>query len=270
MKYSDFDKRMKENYENRSKTFLTRRIPVIVRVDGKAFHTFCKRFVKPYDQFLNNALATVLKHLCENIQGAKIGERHSDELSILLTDYETLQTDAYFNYNTQKISSVVASMATAEFCRILAMTSFKTRHHGDWIEKEHISWDEKWPTFDARCFNIPKEEVANYFWWRMQDAKRNSVSMQAQSKFSHKELQGKNSNQMQEMLWQTHNINWDNLPQRQKIGDLCLKTKVQKIIEQGPDEGQLAERNVWVIEGSPKARSELGEIIDPLVNQHEE
>ena len=146
MKYTDLDKRMKENYENRAKTYLTRRIPVIVRVDGKSFHTFCKRFKKPYDNFLNDALAQVLKHLCENIQGAKIGERHSDELSILITDYDSLQTDAYFDYNTQKISSIVASMATAEFCRILAQWPYQGKT-GEYREFQ-ISWDEKWPTFE--------------------------------------------------------------------------------------------------------------------------
>jgi len=260
MKYTDLDKRMKGNYENRDKTFLTRKVPVITRIDGKAFHTFCRRFEKPYDQFFNDAMADVLKHLCENIQGAKMGERHSDELSILITDYDSLQTDAYFDYNTQKISSVVASMATAELCKILSSGGALNRR---------ISWEESWPCFDARCFNIPREEVGNYFWWRMLDAKRNSVSMNAQANFSHKALQGKNSNEMQEMLWGECDINWNDLPQRQKVGDLCLKTQIDKEIEKGPDAGLTVKRNVWVIEGSPKTRSELAEIVEPFVSYHE-
>jgi tRNA(His) 5'-end guanylyltransferase len=236
--------RMKDFYEGRSKTFLARRTPVIIRIDGKAFHTFCKRFERPYDHFLNTALNKVALHLCQNIQSVKFAERHFDEISLLLTDYDNFQTDAYFDYNVQKICSVAASMATAEFCRQLAKTSFKPRHNGDWIDKEYIGWEESWPCFDARCFNIPEAEVENYFWWRMLDGTRNSISMQAQSKFSHRELQGKNSNDMQEMLFQEHGINWGNLPQGQKVGFVF-----KKIDHKGS--------RVWVEEGSPSKRTGL-------------
>ena len=270
MKHSEFDIRMKENYENRSKVFLTRRTPVIVRIDGKSFSHFCKRFEKPYDQFLNNSLAQVLKHLCENIQGVKIGERHSDELSLLLTDYETLQTDAYFDYNVQKISSVVASMATAEFCRQLminerhfdkASPNFKELYN----KKTYISVSEPWPCFDARCFNIPKEEVANYFWWRMLDAKRGSINMVAQSKFSHKQLQNKSCDEKQEMLFQEHGINWAKLPQGEKVGFICLRKPVDKPIEKGPRAGEVIQRNVWKAEPSPANITDLRALVSEFV-----
>jgi tRNA(His) guanylyltransferase len=278
----DLGNRMKEDYEKRSRCYLTRRTPVIVRVDGKAFHTFCKRFEKPYDAFLNDSLNQVMKNLCSNIQGAKFGERHSDEISILITDFDTIDTDCYFDYAIQKMCSVISSMATAEFCKCLVLgeanrkatfsrpvnspeeleerTAFQKR-----FSKVILSDEESWPTFDARCFNLPEHEISNYFWWRMLDAKRNSISMLAQSKFSHKELQGKNSNEMQEMLWQNHDINWNNIYQGQKIGFTCEKKMIDKPIPAGPNAGETVKRNVWEIIESPSSKTELDKRIAGIV-----
>ena len=103
--------RMKENYENRSKTYLTRRTPVIIRIDGCHFHTFTKGLKKPYDSLFIEVMQRTTKSLCESIQGCKFGYVESDEISLLLTDYDTLKTDAWFDYSVQKICSVAASMA---------------------------------------------------------------------------------------------------------------------------------------------------------------
>lgn len=80
--------RMKENYENRSKTYLTRRTPVIIRLDGKTFHSFTRGFKRPYDEILHKSMNATLKYLCENIQGCKFGYAQSDEISLLLTDFD--------------------------------------------------------------------------------------------------------------------------------------------------------------------------------------
>ena len=112
--------RMKENYENRSKTYLTRRTPVIIRLDGKAFHTFTRGMKKPYDEIFHNTMNATMKYLCENIQGCKLGYTQSDEITLLLTDYDTLTTSAWFDYNVQKICSVSASMATMAFNKFFA------------------------------------------------------------------------------------------------------------------------------------------------------
>lgn len=261
--HTEYDVRMKENYEKRSSSYLTRRIPVIIRADGKSFHTFCKRFKKPYDEVLNNSLNNVMKYLCENIQGAKFAERHSDEISILVTDFDTITTDAYFDYNVQKICSIVASMATAEFCRQLAKLGRKECHFGDWDNEERIlDWDEKWPNFDARCFNIPEHEVSNYMWWRMLDSKRGSINMTGQANFSHKELQGLTCDQIQEKLWQEKGINWAKLPQGQKIGFICERKEIEKPIPAGPRKGEKVMRSVWEVSTSPALKSELDQYID--------
>lgn len=107
--------RMKENYENRSKTYLTRRVPVMIRIDGKAFHTFTRHFNKPYDEVFHKAMNETLKYLCENIQGCKFGYTQSDEITLVLTDYDTLTTDAWFDYSVQKMCSISTSMATMKF-----------------------------------------------------------------------------------------------------------------------------------------------------------
>lgn len=246
--------RMK-GYEIASRNSLTKRIPVIVRVDGKAFHTFCKRFERPYDAFLNDSLNQSMKYVCERVQGVKFAERHSDELSFLLTDFDTIQTDAYFEYSVQKMVSVIASMVTGEFCK--AMTTSLARN-------DYLSWSEDWPSFDARAFNIPESDVVNYFLWRQKDCLRNGLSMLSQSLFSHKELQGKNSSDMQEMLFSKHNINWNDVEQYKKTGFLCKKER--KTVE---TENGIGYRNKWVICFGARDRQELDYIISsiPLVKE---
>jgi len=263
MMKDDLGARIKENYEKRARSYLTRRTPVIIRIDGKAFHTFCKRFEKPYDEFLNEALNNVMKYLCENIQGTKFAERHSDEISLLLTDYDTYETDCWFDYNTQKICSVSASMATAEFCRNLVLGQLCKEFTG---QNDILNLNESFPNFDARCFNLPEAEISNYFYWRMLDAKRSSVNMLAQCNFSHKSLQGLSCNEMQEKLWQEKQINWAKLPQGQKIGFICEKKQIKKPIPSGPKRGEIVMRNAWVIDGSPATKTELDERVDIAIN----
>lgn len=262
-KNSKISQRMKE-YESIPKNFLMRRTPVIIRLDGRSFSSFCKRFKKPYDEIFHEIMNKVTSHLCLKIQGSKLAQRHSDEISILLTDYDTINTDSFFEYNVQKICSVVAGMATAEFCRLLVAHQIRTRATiVEVLNKDNvIKWDEEWPTFDCRCFNIPENDISNYFYWRLLDAKRGSINMLAQSKFSHKELQGKNCDQMQEMLFQKFNINWGKLPAGQKVGFICYKVTKKKQIDKGPMYGQTVDRNVWEIFPSPAQKSDLDSIIE--------
>lgn len=106
--------RMKR-YESVPKNFLVRRVPVVIRVDGKAFHTFTRGMKKPFDSILMNTMKDTMKYLCENIQGCVLGYTQSDEITLVLTDYATITTDAWFGYNVQKLTSIAASMATMAF-----------------------------------------------------------------------------------------------------------------------------------------------------------
>lgn len=180
MDKSSLGDRMKDAYEARSRTYLTRRTPVILRLDGKAFHTFTRGCDKPFDQKLIDAMTTTAQYLVDNIQGARLSYTQSDEISILLCDYDRHETHAWFDYQVQKMCSVAASMATAMFNKAYESNALAM--------------------FDCRAFILPKEEVSNYFLWRYQDWARNSVSMVAQSMFSHKTLQHKNVVEMERMI----------------------------------------------------------------------
>lgn len=219
--------RMKNYYENRAKTYLTRRMPVIIRLDGKAFHTFTKGLKKPYDKIFHNTMNATMKYLCENIQGCKLGYTQSDEITLLLTDYDTLDTDAWFDNNVQKICSVSASMATMVFNAV-----FSELYHNAMFEEEDPTINPYFDVlfkklntamFDSRCFNIPADEVTNCFIWRQQDATRNAIQMLGQCNFSHKELQGKSCNDIQDMLMTQKGINFNDMPTEFKRGVCCVK-----------------------------------------------
>ena len=199
--------RMKQNYENRAKTYLTRRTPVIVRLDGKAFHTFTRGFERPFSDILSRAMVETTQALCEKIEGVQLGFTQSDEISLLMTDFNKFGTAAWYDYNVQKIASVTASIATAHFNAALhRLTGGDTAD-----EKNALAY------FDSRCFNIPEDEVHNYFVWRQKDWERNSVAMLAQAHFSHKELHKKNRKDMQTML-DDKGIVWGELEPRWKRG----------------------------------------------------
>lgn len=218
--------RMKENYENRAKTYLVRRMPVIIRLDGKAFHTFTKGLKKPYDEIFHNTMNATMKYLCENIQGCKLGYTQSDEITLLLTDYDTLTTDAWFDNNVQKICSVSASMATMVFNRFFTKFFNEIFTYGKDESEEYtrILFNKIGiAMFDSRCFNIPEDEVVNCFIWRQQDATRNAIQMLGQCNFSHKELQGKSCSDIQDMLMLQKGINFNDMPTEFKRGVCCVK-----------------------------------------------
>lgn len=226
--------RMKGNYESRAQQYLIRRMPTIIRLDGKAFHSYTKGLDKPFDEGLIEDMQETTKFLCENIQGAKLGYTQSDEITIVLTDYEELNTQMWYDGNVQKITSVSASLATAKFnqlrlLRFSEKNEFEAGNHPDTLTliNEVATYDNiydfKLAFFDARVFQIPeKEEVLNCLIWRQRDAERNSISMLAQSLYSHKELDKKNTSDMQEMCFQRGH-NWNNLDYSKKRGSLIVK-----------------------------------------------
>lgn len=218
MKYDSLGDRMK-GYENITRFYLTRRSPIIIRVDGKAFHTFTRGLKRPFDDILMSVMQETAKYLCKNISGCKLAYVQSDEISLLITDYDTIDTQAWFDNNLQKIVSVSASLATLAFnnfwstavdCEIKAAnTAPFTSDENSYITT--ISDKRFKATFDSRAFIIPKDEVCNYFIWRQQDATRNSIQSLAQANFPHKELNGLNSSKLQDKLMLEKSINWNDL-----------------------------------------------------------
>lgn len=235
----DLGTRMKTYYEQIPKTKLMRRCPVAIRIDGKAFHTFTRGFAKPFDEVLVIAMQQTMTYLCENIQGCVFGYTQSDEITLILLDYQTLTTDAWFDYEVQKMCSIAASMATMAFNRyfneevnrwadnnnLSPMGYFNENIDTD-IRQRYETYRKainKGAMFDARVFNIPKEEVTNLVYWRQLDAARNSVQMVGQANFSHKELQGQSCNMIQDMLMTQKGINWNDFPTYLKRGSCCVR-----------------------------------------------
>lgn len=276
---NDMEKRFKENYEMRSRQYLYRRTPVIIRLDGKAFHTFTKDLKKPFDNILMASMQDTMKYLCENIQGCVLGYTQSDEISLLLVDYQDLDSCAWFDYRLDKIVSVSASMATFAFNR-----SFSKRVE-EWTENFYEAWNrskdeekycdiinarvESGALFDARAFNLPKEEVTNYFFSRQNDATRNSIQMVGQCYFTQKELHKKNTNDIQDMLLTQKDVNWNNFTTDQKRGSCCVKNKIIISTDGVTVTCQLRDtkkpENAWVIDHNiPIFRQEDREYIDKL------
>ena len=273
MDTSDLANRMKE-YEKRNQYYLQKRTPVAIRVDGRSFHTFTKGFKRPFDDILMKSMQETAKYMCENIQGAKFAYVQSDEITIILTDYDTLETDCWFNYRTDKLCSISASMAT------MAFNKFFERNAENYIQNCATDYEtdgsygkgtpeyqlceiyqkalEKGAMFDAKCFNIPKEEVTNLIYWRQLDAIRNSIQMVGQANFSHKELQNKSCNDIQDMLHEQKGINWNDYPTVCKRGSACIYTEYENI------DG--SHHLGWVIDKEmPILKGEKREYVDRLV-----
>ena len=234
--------RMKNFYEARSKTTLMRRTPVAIRIDGKAFHTFTRGFNKPFDHLLIKTMQETMQYLCENIQGCVLGYTQSDEITLILVDYKKLTSEAWFDYEVQKLCSISASMATMAFNKFFDwnveedLSNYKSKAYEmpqdlNYYYNTLRAAARKGAMFDSRCFNIPKEEVTNLIYWRQLDATRNSIQMVGQANFSHKELQNKSCNMIQDMLLTQKNINWNNYPTTLKRGSCCIKTEDGWIID---------------------------------------
>lgn len=198
-------------YEAAFQPSLPRRLPVIIRVDGRAFHSFTRGIVaKPFDDTFRHTMARTAQFLCEQIAGAKFAYTQSDEISVLTANDDRLETQPWFNNDLCKIVSLSASLTTIKF-RELVETDFQ----------EADTAIDRLPTFDARAFVVPTEEVGNYYVWRQRDWERNSVQMAARAHFSQKQLQGLNNSQLQEKLWKEKKVNWNDFPVMHKRG-VCV------------------------------------------------
>lgn len=195
----DIGIRMKK-YERCSEYILPKRIPVIIRIDGRAFHSITrKRFGKNWSMEFTEQMIETAKVVSKEIQGCDFCYSQSDEINFLLTDYRTINTDGWFDYDTRKLISISASLASSVFSRIYG---------------KNIS-------FDSRCFSLPKDDVCNYFIWRQLDATRNAIQMAGREYFSHKQLYKKSCNEIQEMLYQNYKINFNDYPVIRKRG-FCI------------------------------------------------
>lgn len=251
MKYDELGNRMKSNYETRTRSYLPRRSYVIIRIDGRSFSNYTCKLEKPFDDGFVSDMNSTAMHLCKSIQGTKLAYVQSDEISILVTDFDTLTTDAWFGYEVEKVCSISASIATEHFnkirlCRAIneKLNTFKA------IESvRNLVESSKGANFDSRAFTIPaKTEVINYFIWRQQDAVRNSISSVTRSLYSHRELENINTSQMQEMIHQKGQ-NWNDYDAGVKRGRIVMK---------GEDG--------WFVQGAPQFTKTPNFLRDYIIN----
>lgn len=271
----ELGKRMKEYYEQIPKIKLMRRTPVIIRIDGKAFHTFTRGFEKPFDKVLTKAMQETTKYLCENIQGCVFGYTQSDEISLVLVDYQKLETSAWYDNEVQKICSISASMATMAFNRYFKKNVDEYILSGKYMQNPKIMETyhkaiEKGALFDSRCFNIPREEVTNYIYWRQLDATRNSIQSVGQANFSHKELHCKTCNDIQDMLMTQKGINWNDFPAYLKCGTAVFKNgitvkRTNKMEEIALHNPEYCSRD-WIIDlDMPQLKGENRDYVERLI-----
>jgi tRNA(His) 5'-end guanylyltransferase len=192
-------------------TVLMPLVPAIARLDGRAFHNFTRGLVRPFDHEFSQLMENATYWLVHET-GAVAGYTQSDEISLIWFQ-ETYKSQLFFNGRVQKLQSVLASQCSVRFNRLLP----------EYLpQKKDLE-----PVFDCRVWSVPtQEEAVNYLIWRQKDATRNSITMAAQSYYSHKELQGKNGNEKQEMLFQK-GINWSEYPPRFKNGVLLRRVPTE-------------------------------------------
>ena len=253
--------RMKADYESRTRYLLPRRTFTLVRVDGRSFHSYTKDCERPYDVGLMADMDATALALCAELTGARLAFVQSDEIQVLLTDFDTPQTQAFFDGSLQKICSIAASVATACFNQ-----SRLARYLSDWGEK-FVSSDvgdrppdavRRFPfaQFDARVWTIPSRiEVFNAFVWRQQDTTRNAVSMAAQSQFTQGELEGVKTADLQEKLFGERGVNFNDYPEGFKRGRAVVRESFEVPVSaagvEGPTGVQTVTRSRWAVVASP-------------------
>lgn len=233
---------MKRLYEAPTRHYLPARTYCIIRVDGKAFHSWTKGLERPFDLGLVEAFGQTMEELCQEVSNTVLGYCQSDEISLLLTDFERAETEPWLGGNLQKIVSVVASMTTAIF----------NQHF------HHPSLGKRPALFDARAFAIAEQhEVANAFLWRQRDAERNAISMVGQAHFSPRQLHGLSTAALRALLLEEKGIDVESLPSAFLHGQVCYREIVVKPVEYTHKRsGELVrtapvERRIWQREPAP-------------------
>lgn len=223
-----------KKYESAFNTHLPERMPIILRLDGNRFSKYTKECKRPVDDNLVSLMNDTAIHLCEKIQGAKLAFIQSDEISILLINYENINSQCWFDNNVNKMCSIASGMASAYFT----------------VNSDRIFNKHKLAAFDCRAFVVPKEDVCNVLLWRQQDIIRNSVQMLSRTLYSHKQLDGKNISELKEMCLQK-GFNWNDCPNSQKFGRCIVKTKnIKEGINHKTGEKFSVERSEWIVDNN--------------------
>lgn len=265
-----------KQYEISSETFLVPKMPIVIRIDGKAFHTYTKGMVKPFDELLGTAMKRTMQALCKDIHTCVFGYTQSDEITLILRLPDRIKSQAYMNRRVQKITSLSASKATkyfnkffieefrkledeqrkntVEIVKIIGKygadsdEAIKARAKANLVDDKLMSnYSRKLgeAEFDSRAFNVPEWDCINNIIWRQQDAIRNSVEMVGHVHFSANQLHKVNVEGIKSMLLEQKGIDWEkDFTIYQRRGACCYRTFVKKV---GKD-GKEILRSLWYID----------------------
>lgn len=246
-------------YEAVYKQTLVQKTPIVIRIDGKAFHSFTKKMAKPFDDLIIDTMQKTMLELCKDLATCKFGYTQSDEITLVCICDDVIRTEGLFKYKAQKIISIVASKATKYFNKIFYENVQKLENNPKEyknvvdinIYKNKLFEAE----FDCRVMNIPEWDVINNIIWRQQDATRNSIQMLGQAYFTQKELEKKNCSEIMDKLMNEKNINWNNLEIYKKRGSCCYRKENDK------------KRKKWIIDKNmqilttPEAKEKFTKIL---------
>jgi tRNA(His) guanylyltransferase len=227
-----------KRYEATSRQVLVPRTPVLARIDGRAFHTFCRGLAKPYDADFHACMWTAAMAVCKDVAGAKLAYVQSDEISLLVTDYESLGQGSHFDYEVPKLCSTMAATTSVAF-----LAEFYKRFPDR--ATRMLQTGRGLPTFDARVFNVPREDVCNALTWRQRDAERNSLTMHAQAHYSASELHGQGKAAKHDLLHEK-GINWSHLPTPRKRG-VCVVRETYEVPKRRPSIKTTGSDAEWVM-----------------------
>jgi tRNA(His) 5'-end guanylyltransferase len=215
-------------YEKETSVSLQTKVPVFIRLDGKAFSTLTRNFRKPYDEVFAKSMQQTLHYLCNIPQGCVFGYTASDEITLVLTDYHKLTSCPWFDYRVEKIATIAASKASVVFNRFFYENKehFYETYNGDDRDCLYEAYNkalESAPVFDGRCFNVPEARVCEMILWRQYDTRRNSIQSLGQAYFSERTMRGKSNEEVLDMLMSEHDVDWNAMPTAYKTGCCCTK-----------------------------------------------
>lgn len=228
---------------------------VLVMVDGHCFSKLIKnKFDKPFDDLFINMMNETAMYLCENIQGAKFAYTQSDEISILITDFDTPKTDSFFSFRLCKMQSLIAAMATAKFNQMYAKLAndYKGFDLKKFDMKEYPTY-----TFDCKVWTVPNANDAYaWFLYRQTDCIKNSKAQTAQTFIPHDTLKHLNADEMINLCKETKGIDWYDYPNDRKYGRVIKKVETPPMEKDLPNgQHRVFTRNVW----TPVAANDLKE-----------
>lgn len=223
---------MKDDFGNRMKAYeavtdmrLPGLTPVIVRVDGKCFHTLTKKLKKPFDPIFNEVMELTMLGLCERLPNVRFAYVQSDEISLVMLE-RNVHSESWFGNRLQKIASLTASYATKLFTYKLSSSLVRNGimnedNMEEWDDSEYVGLLDD-AVFDCRAFPVPERDVCNYFIWRQQDCLRNAIQGAGQAYIGKKELHGMNSNEIIASL-KEKGYAFSDFSARERLGAACYQ-----------------------------------------------